>query len=130
MMIIRSNRAGTRNPSCSGLRERHTILALVLIFCCSLPGWAQQFIDWQGRIRELVAQQRIDQALMVSEQWLGAVPQDLEARGWHARLLAWSNRWSEAETEYREVLKSAPGDNDILLGLADVLTWQKRTNEA
>ena len=133
-MTVRSNREDTKNASINGLGEsalpRLGILALILISCCALPGWAQQSVDWQGRVRELVAEQRIDQALLVSEQWLAAAPQDLEARGWRARLLAWSNRWNEAETEYRRVLESAPADNDILLGLADVLTWQKRPKEA
>jgi tetratricopeptide (TPR) repeat protein len=90
----------------------------------------RQPTDWQGSIRELVSSNRTGQALRLSELWLAANPDDLEARGWHARLLAWSNRWGESEAEYRRVLESAPTDVDILLGLADVLSWQKRSLEA
>jgi tetratricopeptide (TPR) repeat protein len=86
--------------------------------------------DWRERIRELLAANQVEQALGVTEQWLASTPEDLEAVGWRARLLAWSNRWSEAEANYRRVLESAPNDVDILLGLADVLTWQKRAAEA
>ena len=133
MMTVKPNRTGRKKIPRKRLQDtafgRLAILALALM-CCALPGWAQQSIDWPGRIRQLVADHRIDQALTVSDQWLAAAPQDLEARGWRARLLAWSNRWNEAEAEYRRVLESAPADNDILLGLADVLTWQKRPKEA
>lgn len=64
------------------------------------------------------------------ERRLEQSPADLEARGWRARLLAWTNRWAEAEAEYRRVLDSAPRDVDILLGLADVVRWQRRQEES
>ena len=64
------------------------------------------------------------------EQRLNQHPDDLEAQGWHARLLAWSGRWSEAEQEYRRVMIKAPNDTDILIGLADVLAWQHKHDEA
>jgi tetratricopeptide (TPR) repeat protein len=57
-------------------------------------------------------------------------PTDLEARGWYARLLAWQGHWAEAEQEYREVLDRVPEDLDVLTGLADVLVWQKKLEEA
>jgi tetratricopeptide (TPR) repeat protein len=104
---------------------------MLVVLSTALPGRAQlQPADWQGSIRELVSSKRTEQALRLSEQWLAAAPNDLEARGWHARLLAWLNRWGESEAEYRRVLESAPTDVDILLGLADVLTWQKRPLDA
>jgi len=86
--------------------------------------------DWQSRIRQLVRQQQLADALGIAEARLGEHPEDLEARGWRARLLAWTNRWNESEIEYQAVLQSAPHDTDILVGLADLLSWQGRRAEA
>jgi len=54
----------------------------------------------------------------------------MEARGWRARIHAWSGRLAEAEADYRAVLAEHPNDTDILVGLADVLAWQQRFDEA
>jgi tetratricopeptide (TPR) repeat protein len=86
--------------------------------------------DWQARVRDLVQKKNLTAALHVADARLAAAPQDLEARGWRARLLAWSGRWNDAESEYRTVLESAPNDVDILVGLSYVLAWEKRYNEA
>lgn len=86
--------------------------------------------DWQAEVRARVMAKELGAALAIVERQLAEAPLDLEARGWRARLLAWSERWSEAETDYRKVLAGAPGDTDILLGLADVLAWQQRFEEA
>lgn len=86
--------------------------------------------DWQAEVRRLVAGQQIPAALAVAERRLAEAAQDLEARGWRARLLAWSDRLGEAEAEYRAVLAVVPEDTDILLGLADVLARQQRFAEA
>jgi len=47
-----------------------------------------------------------------------------------AETLAWAKRFSEAEAEYRDVLKREPGSRDAALGLARVLLWQARYPEA
>src|SRR5262245_19648855 len=86
--------------------------------------------DWQQHIRSLVRQEELAAALLVAEDRLADHSQDLEARGWRARLLAWTHRWNESEIEYRTILESAPHDIDILLGLADLLTWQGRSSES
>ncbi|MCL5288989.1 MAG: tetratricopeptide repeat protein [Acidobacteria bacterium] len=86
--------------------------------------------DWQAQVRERVARREIAGALQIAEQRLAEAPQDLEARGWRARLLHWSGRREEAEREYRTVLEAAPNDTDILQGLADVLMAQQRYDEA
>jgi tetratricopeptide (TPR) repeat protein len=86
--------------------------------------------DWQSRIRQLVQQQQLAIALDIAESRLGEHPEDLEARGWRARLLAWTDRWNESEIEYQAILQSAPQDTDILVGLADLLIWQGRRAEA
>ena len=86
--------------------------------------------DWQWRIRQLVQVQQLTTALAIAEDRLGEHPEDLEARGWRARLLAWTDRWNESEIEYQTVLQLAPHDTDILVGLADLLIWQGRPAEA
>jgi hypothetical protein len=78
----------------------------------------------------LVRQQELTQALTIAEGQLAEHSDDLEARGWRARLLAWTHCWNESEIEYRTVLQSAPHDMDILVGLADLLVWQERSDEA
>jgi tetratricopeptide (TPR) repeat protein len=97
---------------------------------CEPPRLQAAAENWQFRIRQLVQQQELANALDIAEARLGEHPQDLEARGWRARLLAWTNRWNECEIEYRAVLQSAPHDTDILVGLADLLIWQGRRAEA
>jgi tetratricopeptide (TPR) repeat protein len=86
--------------------------------------------DRTSRVKALVAVGRFEDAKDVVEEWIKADPRDLDARAWHARLLAWTNHWKEAETEYRELLSRSPEDVDVLAGLADVLSWQDRREEA
>jgi len=110
-------------------------LAIVLAGVCLGAVWEPARLqgaseDWQSRIRQLLQQQQLASALNIAESRLGEHPNDLEARGWRARLLAWTNRWNESEIEYQAVLQSAPHDTDILVGLADLLTWQGRHAEA
>ncbi len=86
--------------------------------------------NWQAEVRARVMAKELGSALAIVEQRLAEARLDLEARGWRARLLAWSGRWSEAEADYRKVLEAAPQDADILLGLADLMAWQHRFDEA
>jgi tetratricopeptide (TPR) repeat protein len=106
-------------------------LGLVIYLSVAAPlTRAQSGQAWTAEVRERVAARQMDVALAVVDRRLGEAPQDLEARGWRARILAWSGRWPEAEAEFRRVLEAAPGDVDILLGLADVLRWQKRLQDS
>ena len=108
-----------------------SLAILVLGFLLAPAAWTQATpSSWQADVRERVAARQFAAALEIVERRLGESPSDLEARGWRARLLAWTNRWPEAEAEYRRVLGAAPGDVDILLGLADVLRWQGRRGES
>lgn len=101
------------------------MMAAVLVV--SSAAWAQD--DWQA-VRGEVKAGRIDAARALVEQRLAQAPQDLDAHGWRARVLAWSGHWAEAELEYRRVLQHVPNDTDILCGLADVLLWQEKSQEA
>jgi tetratricopeptide (TPR) repeat protein len=105
------------------------IAALLLVGFANLLV-AQTRDDWQTQVRQNVEDQNLDAALAIVDQRLAEAPEDLEARGWRGRLLAWKKRWPEAEAEYKLVLDRIPNDADILTGLADVLLWQHRYAEA
>ena len=105
--------------------------AVVLWFACCYDLYGkQQNSDWQEQVRELARSQQWDAAMKIVEQRLSTAPQDVEAEGWHARLLTWMGRLPEAEAEYRRALASAPKDADLLEGLAGVLARQQRFMEA
>lgn len=110
------------------MRNEPAILLLATLLAAQAT--AQERPDWQAQVREQVAAKQFRAALLQVDQRLAAAPEDLEARGWRARLLGWSNRMAEAEVEYRKILEMRPGDADVLLGLADVVAWQGRYEEA
>lgn len=85
---------------------------------------------WQDQIRASVSGRDLPTAFQIVESRLAEAPQDLEARGWRARLLAWSGRWQEADAEYRIVLAAFPRDVDMLVGLSYVLTWEQHYQDA
>jgi len=125
-----------RAPHTSGRGARRSRLALAtgaaagLALVIGSNALAQPAADQASRIRSLVAAGQLDRASVLVDEWTRRSPDDLEARAWHARLLAWTNRWGEAESAYRELLAVAPDDVDLLAGLADVLYWQRRGEEA
>jgi len=87
-------------------------------------------LDWQREMREQVSQRQLEAALATVNRRIEQSAGDVEAHGWRGRILAWSGRWSDAESEYRYVLQEAPADAEIMAGLADVLLWQGRAREA
>jgi tetratricopeptide (TPR) repeat protein len=109
------------------LLVRGLVLALVLAWV--RPCVAQE-PEWQLRVRVEVANHRLNEAQAIVEQRLSIFPDDLEAHGWRARLLAWTNHWSEAEMEYEFVLGRVPNDTEILTALSDVLLWQNKYEES
>jgi tetratricopeptide (TPR) repeat protein len=86
--------------------------------------------DWQAQVRSAVNQHQLPTALAVVDSRLAEAPGDMEAHAWRGRILAWTNHWHEAETEYHVVLEKFPNDVDMLTGLADVLLWQQKYSEA
>ncbi len=106
------------------LRVRAIVLALLVFAPLALAE------DWEARVRTCVQNKDLPAAITIVEDRLQTAPDDLEARGWHGRLLAWTGKWEAAEDEYRYVLRRAPNDVDILSGLADVLSWRERFDEA
>lgn len=111
------------------LAQRTAIAALLVLIFVQLLG-GQTIDEWQLRVRNEVENQHIDAALSTVEQRLANAPEDLEARGWRGRLLAWKGRWSEGEADFKLVLDKFPNDTEILTALADVLLWQQNYIEA
>lgn len=122
--------AAFAHPGTFARRGLRTFLLLVALCFLAPTLFAQVADDWQSRVRTCVSNKDLAAATAIVEQRLQAAPDDLEARGWHGRLLAWKGNWHSAESEYRYVLHQAPNDVDILTGLADVLIWQQRYDEA
>ena len=81
-------------------------------------------------MRAAVERKDLSRAAAIVDGRLSSSPDDLEAQAWHARLLAWTGEWNQAEAQYRHILMKTPKDTDILLGLADVLVWQEKFNQA
>jgi tetratricopeptide (TPR) repeat protein len=104
---------------------------LAIVSLVASAAWSQQDAsDWQEQVRDEVHVHRLDAALALVDQQLRNNASDLEARGWRARLLAWQGHWALAQAEYRRVLDQAPTDTEILCGLADVLLWQGKLQDA
>lgn len=106
------------------------VLAMVLIVFTSGSLPAQDSNSWVTKVRAQVAQNDFAGAVRVVDERLQTAPDDLEAQGWRARILAWGGKWAEAEAQYRNVQRNAPNDVDILLGLSDVLFWEGKLGEA
>jgi Tfp pilus assembly protein PilF len=112
------------------LKRPSVSLALLTLVLLS-PGWGQQVVEaWKSLLQQQVRARDLVGARETVDRRIAEAPSDLEAHGWRARLLAWQGLWSKAEVEYRLALQGAPNDVDILVGLSDVLLWQKRAQEA
>jgi YaiO family outer membrane protein len=106
-------------------------LPWVLTLACLFTSFSMtaQGEDWEESIRSAMLKHDLETALMIANTRLAQSPGDWEALGWHARLLSWRGDWAAAEKEYRHILEQFPDDADVLLGLADVLSWQGRYDE-
>lgn len=102
----------------------------VLLLTCSSYSREDEALIWQQEVRKQVSDHQLDAALAIVNHRIEYASDDLEAHGWRGRILAWEGHWAEAESEYRYVLQRVPSDVDILTGLADVLLWQQRAQEA
>jgi tetratricopeptide (TPR) repeat protein len=121
-----------------GIGHRHLrraaipAIALVALLVLNAQPYSsgQTTAQWQQQVVDEVKAHKLDTALTIVEKRLADAPEDLEAHGWLGRLLAWKGRWSDGEVEYRLVLEKFPNDTDILIGLADVLLWQRKYSES
>jgi len=85
---------------------------------------------WQAQVRIFAELHDWASAMSVVEQQLARAPQDMDVRAWRARILVWSGRLSEAETEYLDILKISPTDPDNWLGLANLYLREGKIQEA
>jgi tetratricopeptide (TPR) repeat protein len=86
--------------------------------------------DWLERMKKSVAARDLRTALQTVDARLAAVPEDSDAMGWRAQILAWTGQRHEAEATYRKALRLSPKDGDFLLGLATLLAQDGRNEDA
>jgi tetratricopeptide (TPR) repeat protein len=100
----------------------------------SLSGSAVRAQDrlpqWQAEVRRNAEAQDWDSAMKIVDREVARAPKDMDVRTWRARVLAWSGRLAEAETEYIEILKFAGSDPDNWMGLASVYLREGKPNDA
>lgn len=86
--------------------------------------------DWLERVKKSVARRDLTVALQAVDGRLAAVPDDSDAMGWRAQILAWTGQRKDAEATYRQALRLSPKDGDFLLGLATLLAQDGRNGDA
>jgi tetratricopeptide (TPR) repeat protein len=86
--------------------------------------------EWQTQVRKYAEAQDWDSAMRIVDREVARVPQDMDARAWRARVLAWSGRLAEAEKEYLEILKVSRSDPDYWMGLASVYSREGKFGDA
>ena len=86
--------------------------------------------DWLQRVKKSVAEHDLQAALEAVDARLAVAPEDSDAMGWRAQILAWTGKRKEAEAAYRQALQLSPKDGDFLLGLATLLAQDGRNREA
>jgi tetratricopeptide (TPR) repeat protein len=122
------------NSSSHGSRYSHMPLISSLLFATLLVASSifgqDQAASWQKQVRKSSQAQDWDAALRIVDQEVARAPHDMDVRAWRARVLGWSGRLTEAETEYLAILKASQNDPDIWMGLANVYLREGRTDEA
>lgn len=89
-----------------------------------------QSADWLAQVQKLVAAHDLAGAQKIVAARLAVAPNDSDALGWQAQLLAWTGHRAEAEAAYRRALQLSPRDGDFLLGLATLLAQDGHNVEA
>ncbi len=85
---------------------------------------------WQAEVTKQVQAQNWDAAMSIVDREIARAPQDMDVRGWRARVLTWSGHLAEAEKEYLEIMKVSRNDPDNWLGLSSVYSRQGRVEDA
>lgn len=86
--------------------------------------------DWSAEVQKRVAAHDLAGALKIVDARLAVAPNDSDALGWEAQLLAWTGHRAEAEAAFRRALQLSPRDGDYLLGLATLLAQDGRSADA
>jgi len=102
----------------------------VLLLLGAIVQAQQPAVGWQQEVRRCAEVQDWATAMDIVDREILRAPQDMDARAWRARVLAWSGQLAEAEREYREILTAQPGDPDNWLGLANVYSRKGQPKEA
>lgn len=110
---------------------RAPMLWIVLTAIGALPtGAFPADDDWVSQVRQLLNTGNAQVALDVTEKWMAAAPKDMDAVGWHGRVLLRLDRLPEAEADFRRVLMAYPNDTDAELDLASILRRQNHLEDA
>lgn len=89
-----------------------------------------QVQGWQAQVRTYAAAEDWEKALRIVDEQASRAPQDMDVRAWRARVLAWSGRLAEAESEYLRILQVSRKDPDVWMGLAGVYLRQGKIADA
>ena len=113
-------------------RERFWILsaALFAFGVTAVAAGQDQQSAWQSEVRQLAEQEDWAAAMRIVEAQIARSPQDTDLLAWRARILTWSGRLPEAETQYLSILEVTQKDPDIWLGLGTVYLREGKTQEA
>ncbi|HTX14037.1 MAG TPA: tetratricopeptide repeat protein [Candidatus Baltobacteraceae bacterium] len=119
------------------LNRKRTVLrlqaaGLIAVFAVFTPRAAAQdpAPDWQAEVRTEVSAHKWDVALHTIDLQIAQSPDDMDIRAWHARVLAWAGRASEAEREFDAIIRAVPNDPDNWMTLGNVYMQEGRTQEA
>ena len=85
---------------------------------------------WLEHVKKSVAGRDLKAALQAVDDRLAAVPDDSDAMGWRAQILARMGQRKDAEATYQQALRLSPKDGDFLLGLAMLFAQHGRNEEA
>src|ERR1700730_11376795 len=121
----------TNVPRYGGASALVVVRLVIEIWLLCLSAWGQQLtLTWQADVRSCAEAKDWAAAMGIVDREVARTPRDMDVRAWRARILTWSGRLAEAESEYQDILAAAPNDPDIWLGLAAVYSREGRTNEA
>jgi len=104
-------------------------LAGALLLSSRIRG-QEQAPNWQTEVRKYAEAQDWNAAMRIVNREAARAPQDMEVRAWRARVLGWSGQVTKAEEEYLQIVRVAPNDPDVWMGLGNLYLREGRTQEA
>jgi tetratricopeptide (TPR) repeat protein len=116
--------------SCAGAARRAVARPQARTTAGATSAAAQSGADWFDQVRKCVAAHDLAGAQKIVDARLATAPDDSDALGWRAQLLAWTGHRAEAEAAYRRALQLSPSDGDYLLGLATLEAQEGRNADA
>ncbi len=107
-----------------------TRLVIGIWLLCALTRAQELTSGWKDQVRRYAEAKDWPAAMGIVDVEIARTPGDMDVRAWRARVLTWSGRLAEAESEYQYILAVASNDPDIWLGLAAVYSREGRTKES